>query len=114
MADRPIAVRCGTNGPRGWTVPVRQNGAEKRHVYLAAGVFALTLTGCSTHAPEADRTRPGPSTGTPDQAEFLAAHDLVGMDGEQVVHHRDRMPVTDRSTGLMAAVPGQQLLVAGA
>lgn len=114
MADRSIAVRCGTNGPRGWTVPVRQNGAVKRHVIAAAGVFALTLTGCSTHAPEADRTPPGPSTGAIDQAEFLAAHDLDGMDGEQVVDHLDRMPVTDRSTELMASVRADQLLLTDA
>src|SRR5699024_10405821 len=104
MADRPIAVRCGTNGPRGWTVPVRQNGAVKRHVFMAAGGFDLTSTGCSTHAPEADRTSPGRSTGTSDQAEFLAAHDLDGMDWEQIVDYLDRMPVTDRSTELMASV----------
>lgn len=93
---------------------VRQNGAVKRHVIAAAGVFALTLTGCSTHAPETDRTPPGPSTGTTDQAAFLAAHDLDGMDGEQVVDHLDRMPVTDRSTELMASVRADQLLLTDA
>jgi len=95
-------------------VPVRQNGAVKRHVIAAAGVFALTLTGCSTDVPEADRTPPGPSTGTTDQTEFLAAHGLDGMDGEQVVDHLDRMPVVDRPTELMASVRADQLLLTDA
>lgn len=49
-----------------------------------------------------------PPANTAAQADFLAAHDLDGMDGQQIVDHLDRMPVAERPTDLMASVRADQ------
>lgn len=80
----------------------------------AAGALLLTLAGCSTAAPETEQRLPGSSISATDQAQFLAAHDLDGMDGAQIIDHLDRMPVADRPTDLMASVRADQLLLTDA
>ena len=72
--------------------------------------FALVLAGCST-TPDASPTA-SPPANTAAQADFLAAHDLDGMDGQQIVDHLDRMPVAERPTDLMASVRADQLVLA--
>ena len=81
----------------------------KRPVILLAA-FALVLAGCST-TPDASPTA-SPPANTAAQADFLAAHDLDGMDGQQIVDHLDRMPVAERPTDLMASVRADQLVLA--
>ncbi|PZP17388.1 CueP family metal-binding protein [Ruania albidiflava] len=80
----------------------------KRSLTLVAAL-ALVLAGCSTTTPDASPT----TTSTTAQADFLAAHDLDGMDAQQIIGHLDRMPVADRPTELMASVRAEQLMLAG-
>lgn len=82
----------------------------KRPVILVAAL-ALVLAGCSSATPDASSTASAPAS-TAAQADFLAAHDLDGMDGQQIVDHLDRMPVADRPTDLMASVRADQLQLA--
>ncbi len=79
----------------------------KRSLTLVAAL-ALVLAGCSTTTPDASPT----TTSTAAQADFLAAHDLDGMDAQQIIDHLDRMPVADRPTDLMASVRVEQLMLA--
>lgn len=82
----------------------------KRRLIAVAGALLVTLAGCSTTTLDADQT----PASTTDQAAFLAAHDLDGMDGAQIVDHLDRVPVADRPTDLMASVRADQLLLTDA
>lgn len=82
-------------------------GSVKRHLIALTAALLLTLAGCATPAPETDQT---PAI-TTDQADFLAAHDLDGMDGKQIIDHLDRVPVADRPTDLMASVRADELLL---
>lgn len=71
----------------------------------------MALAGCSNASPETDQEPVSPPTITTDHADFLAAHDLDGMDGKQIIDHLDRVPVVDRPTDLMASVRADQLLL---
>lgn len=81
-----------------------------RRPAIVAAALALTLAGCSTTALDTSPTVSSPAASDA-QADFLAAHDLEGMDGTQIVDHLDRMPVADRPTDLMASVRADQLLL---
>lgn len=85
----------------------------KRHL-IVAGTLMLTLAGCSTATPGADRVTPAAPTVTTDEAGFLADHGLVGMDAAEIIDHLDRVPVAQRSTDLTAAVRADHLLLADA
>jgi len=74
-------------------------------VFLAA--VTVMLAGCSA-------TDTDPTANTAAQADLLAAHDLDGMDGQQIIDHLDRMPVADRPPDLMASVHARQLLLTDA
>ncbi len=78
----------------------------KRSLILVAAL-SLVLAGCSTTTPDASPT----TASTAAQADFLAAHDLEGMDGQQIIDLLDRMPVADRPTDLMASVRADQLVL---
>ncbi len=69
----------------------------------AAATFAATLilTGCATTSPEAD---PTPSASQATATDFLADHNLVGLDATQVIERLDTMPVSDRPADLRASV----------
>lgn len=88
--------------------------AVRRHVTAAAAALLLALVGCSTAAPQTEQAPASSSTSTTEQAEFLAVHELDGMDGAQIIDHLDRMPVADRSTELMASVRADQLVLSDA
>lgn len=93
-----------------------QNSRVRRHLIAAASALLVTLAGCSTTAPDAAQapaSTPSRTTAsTDDRADFLARHELLGMDGEQITDHLDRVPVADRSTDLMASVRAKQLVLA--
>ncbi|HLS25345.1 MAG TPA: CueP family metal-binding protein [Beutenbergiaceae bacterium] len=84
----------------------------KRSVTLAAvAALALVLASCSSATPEASPTTSPPSS-TAAQIDFLAAHDLGDMDGQQIIDHLDQMSVADRPTDLMASVRADELVLA--
>ncbi|MGD7003830.1 CueP family metal-binding protein [Corynebacterium halotolerans] len=76
----------------------------KRAAIITA-TLALTLTGCSTVDSEST------ATGTESQADFLAAHDLGGMEGAEMIDHLDQMPVSQRPTDLLASVRTDELVL---
>lgn len=76
---------------------------------LLLSALALVLAGCAT-TPDADV----PADGSVDQAQFLAAHDLSGMDGKEIVDHLDRVPVSERPTDLMASVRADEVQLSDA
>lgn len=72
---------------------------------LAAAVV-LALAGCSS---QPSATEPAESPGT--EPPILAAYDLAGLDGRQIVDQLERTPVDARQSDLMASVrPGELLL----
>ncbi len=85
----------------------------KRHDLIAvAGALVLIFTGCSAPTPPANPAPTSTSAATTDNAAFLTAHGLDGMDGKQMVDHLDRVPVTERQKSLMASVRVNELLLA--
>ncbi len=80
-------------------------------IVTAAATFisALVLTGCAT------TSSPEPaSLSTRSQAvdsDFLAAHDLDGLDAAQVIERLDPMPVADRPADLIASVQPDALVL---
>ncbi|MBO1903134.1 CueP family metal-binding protein [Leucobacter weissii] len=88
------------------TKPRRLNMIVAATITLAA---ALVLTGCATTS----STEP-PSPSTSSQAsdtDFLAAHDLDGLDAAQVIERLDTMPVADRPADLIASVQPDALVL---
>ncbi len=85
----------------------------KRHL-IVAGTLLLTLAGCSTATPGADRVTPAAPTITTDDAGLLADYGLAGMDAAEIIDRLDRVPVAQRSTDLTAAVRADHLLLADA
>lgn len=71
-------------------------------VATATLVSALVLSGCATSpSPEpASSTAGGESV----DSDFLAAHDLAGLDAAQVIERLDTMPLADRPVNLIASV----------
>lgn len=89
------------------TTPRRRKLIVAATVMLVSG---LVLTACSTttSSPESD----SPSAGTQSvDNDFLAAHDLDGLDAAQVIERLDTMPVADRPTDLIASVQPDALVL---
>lgn len=80
----------------------------RRPLILVAALL-LALTGCAATA-----AHPGQASDATARAELLAAHDLDGMNGKQIVDHLDRLPITDRPAGLMASVRSGEVLLTDA
>lgn len=78
-------------------------------VACATLAAALVLTGCATSSsPEpASPTAGGQSV----DSDFLAAHDLAGLDVAQVIERLYTMPVADRPAGLIASVQPDALVL---
>lgn len=70
---------------------------------------ALVLTGCTT-ASSPELTSPSTSS-QPVDTEFLADHDLDGLDAAQVIERLDTMPVADRPADLIASVQPDALVL---
>ena len=72
-------------------------------------ISALVLSGCAaSSSPEpASHTTGGQSV----DSDFLAAHDLAGLDAAQVIERLDTMPVADRPAGLIASVKPDALVL---
>lgn len=86
---------------------------DVRRSLIAAGTLLITLVGCSNPDVELGQVPPNSSVSATEQAEFLAAYDLDGMDGMQIVDHLERMSLPDRPSDLMASVRADELLLAG-
>ena len=71
-----------------------------------AAAAVLALAGCSSH-PSA--TQPAESPGA--EPTILAAYDLAGLDGRQIVDELERAPVDARHSDLMASVRHGELLL---
>lgn len=72
-------------------------------------VAALVLTGCAT-ASSPEPASPSISNQAAD-GDFLAAHDLDGLDAAQVIERLDRMSVADRPADLIASVQPDALVL---
>jgi hypothetical protein len=69
-------------------------------VVSAAAAAVLVLAGCGSSTPAASTTPP-----------ILAAYDLAGLDGQEIVDRLDRTAVNDQPSDLMASVrPGELLM----
>lgn len=77
-------------------------------VLVAAAALALVLSGCATSSPES--ATPDPSSQTVD-SDFLADHDLAGLDAAQIIERLDTMAVDDRPTDLIASVQPDALVL---
>lgn len=87
------------------TMPRRRNLMVAATATLTA---ALVLAGCATSSPEPESTSIGSQAVDTD---FLADHDLDGLDATQVIERLDTMPVADRPADLIASVqPGALVL----
>ena len=88
------------------TTPRRRKMIVAAAATLAA---ALVLTGCTT----ASSPEPAPpsTSSQPVDNEFLADHDLDGLDAAQVIERLDTMPVADRPTDLIASVQPDALVL---
>lgn len=73
---------------------------------IVAAALTLALAGCSAAEP----SRPASTAGAAD-GEFLAAHDLGGMDAPEIIDHLDRLGGADRPTDLMASVRPDELVL---
>ncbi|WBL19888.1 MULTISPECIES: CueP family metal-binding protein [Citricoccus] len=87
------------------TVPRRRNLNVAATATFAA---ALVLTGCTTTSPEPESTSIGSQAVDTD---FLADHNLDGLDATQVIERLDTMPVADRPTDLIASVQPDALIL---
>lgn len=78
-------------------------------VATATLVSALVLAGCAT------TSSPEPASPSTDSqavdTDFLAAHDLAGLDTAQVIERLDTMPVADRPADLIASVQPDALVL---
>ena len=87
------------------TMPRRRNLIVAATATLAA---ALVLTGCTTTSPQPESTSIGSQAVDTD---FLADHNLDGLDATQVIERLDTMPVADRPTDLIASVQPDALVL---
>lgn len=88
------------------TLPRRRNLIVAAAATLAATVV---VTGCTTGS-SPEPASPSPSSQAVD-TDFLADHDLDGLDATQVIERLDTMPVADRPADLIASVqPGALVL----
>ena len=78
-------------------------------VACATLISALVLSGCATSSSPEPAS---PTTGTQSvDSDFLAAHDLAGLDAAQVIERLDTMPVADRPADLIASVQPDALVL---
>lgn len=77
-----------------------------RRLPTATATVLLVLAGCSTGGPDASVA----SGGT--DAEFLAEHELTGMNAREIIDHLDRLERADRPSDLMASIRPDELLLA--
>lgn len=84
-----------------------------RRLAILAAVFILPLAGCATTSDGTDPATDS-ATSTVDQADFLAEHDLAGMQAQQIVDHLDRVPVAERPSDLIASVRADHLVLSDA
>ncbi len=80
-----------------------------RRIQLAATVLAaggLLLTGCTS---QASTPAPAPESASDTTADFLADHDLAGLDAAGIIERLDTMPVSERPTDLIASVQPDSL-----
>lgn len=88
------------------TTPRRRNLIVVATATLAA---TLVLAGCAT------ASSPEPASPSTDSqavdTDFLAAHDLAGLDTAQVIERLDTMPVADRPADLIASVQPDALVL---
>lgn len=90
------------------TYPTKPRRRSLLTVATAALLSGLVLTGCANPAPES--SSPSSSNQVSD-SEFLAVHDLAGLDAAQVIERLDTMPVADRPTNLLASVQPDALVL---
>jgi len=88
------------------TKPRRLNMIIAATITLAA---ALVLAGCAT-ASSPEPASPSTSSQAAD-SDFLAAHDLDGLDAAQVIERLDTMPVANRPADLIASVRPDALVL---
>ncbi|MDZ5078864.1 CueP family metal-binding protein [Nesterenkonia sp. HG001] len=77
-------------------------------VTAAVLLSGLMLTSCADSAPESASSS---SSNQVSDSEFLAVHDLGGLDAAQVIERLDTMPVADRPTDLLASVQPDALVL---
>jgi hypothetical protein len=76
---------------------------------VLAAAAVLALAGCS--ATPATNSPAAPPAASSAQDPLLAAYDLAGLEGREIVDRLDRTPVEDRQPDLLASVrPGELLL----
>lgn len=90
------------------THPTKPRRRSLITVTAAVLLSGLVLTSCADSAPES--ASPSSSNQVSD-SEFLAVHDLAGLDAAQVIERLDTMPVADRPTDLLAAVQPDALVL---
>lgn len=73
----------------------------RRKLFAAVLISGLALTGCAVTAPMATPSAASSETG---DSEFLAEHNLDGLDAAQIIEQLDTLPVADRPIDLIASV----------
>lgn len=84
---------------------VRPKETDVKRAAILLTALALTLAGCSAV------DSPSPTGEVVSQEEFLSSHGLAGMDAVEIIDHLDQVPLTQRSTQLMASVRTDELLL---
>lgn len=75
-----------------------------KRIAAIVGVLVLILAGCSSADPASEPTTEG------DEAEFLATHDLAGMEVAEMIDHLDRLGGPERPTDYMASIRADELM----
>lgn len=70
------------------------------------GALALVLAGCASPGSDIGND---PAAGA--HADFINAHDLVGMDSAEIIDHLDRLGGADRPTDFTASVRPDELVL---
>ncbi|WP_324651025.1 CueP family metal-binding protein [Georgenia sp. H159] len=78
---------------------------RNRTAAAAAAALLLSLTACSA------TDAPGDASAPAADAPLLAAYDLDGLSGKEIVDHLDRLGGADRPADLMASVRAEELVV---
>lgn len=84
--------------------PPRSRQGLGATITAMAASAVLLLSGCAG----AD---PGPSSSAGSDQSLLAEHGLDGLDAREIIKRLDTMPVTDRSTELMASIKTDELVL---
>ncbi|MGC0145095.1 MULTISPECIES: CueP family metal-binding protein [unclassified Pseudactinotalea] len=75
-----------------------------KRIAAIVGALVLILAGCSSADPASEPTTEG------DEAEFLATHDLAGMEVAEMIDHLDRLGGPERPTDYMASIRADELM----